>query len=342
MFSLFKGIARLFSASAADHASTTTNTTNNSLQANSSSEEQRPCFEGREYWLRLQSYAQQLGVQLYSMQPAPLQQHVPLPQTPPPPTTTTAQPAISAEDLYLVSRNLNAKPFYDQLLPPEEQESEDEKLDGYLACMISSDSFARKQRLVTNFEYGYLKNLRRWFGSNFHIMPQVSLSALLTINTKVACNLKGWAKGMVANKIHNMTVDFVLVNKTTENIICVIELDDPTHNLAQRQCRDRRIDAVCMATCLPIFHITAQDQIPDLFALVHSLHEPLLDPKMSHLLHNNYHYLQQPEASNSQQSAWHSSLQGQRQAQGQYDAGDRRYRGSYYRQRRYQSNHWSH
>ena len=58
MFSLFKGIARLFSASAADNASTNTNTTNNSLQANSSSEEQRPCFEGREYWLRLQSYVQ--------------------------------------------------------------------------------------------------------------------------------------------------------------------------------------------------------------------------------------------------------------------------------------------
>lgn len=140
----------------------------------------------------------------------------------------------------------------------------DDQVDGFLATMLSAHVFQRKQRLVTDYELEYLNNLRRWFGSNFDILSQVSFSALMSFDTKSMDQ----DELNVAQKVQRMIVDFVVVNKSTENVVCIIELDDATHGREERQRRDRRLDAVCLAMKLPIFHVTNLQQKPDIMTLV--------------------------------------------------------------------------
>ena len=143
-------------------------------------------------------------------------------------------------------------------------EAYDDQVDGFLATMISAHVFHRKSRLVTDYELKYLNNLRSWFGSSFDILSQVSFSALLSIDT----NLMDQDESNVSQKLQRMIVDFVVVNKSTENVVCIIELDDATHGREERQRRDRRLDAVCLAIKLPIFHVTNLQQRPDIMTLV--------------------------------------------------------------------------
>ena len=130
--------------------------------------------------------------------------------------------------------------------------------------MISAHVFYRKQRLVTDYEFKYLNNLRSWFGSDFDILSQVSFGALLAIDTTGMDQ----EESNVAQKIQRMIVDFVVVSKSTDEVVCIIELDDATHGREERQQRDRRLDAVCLAIKLPIFHVTQLQQKPDILTIV--------------------------------------------------------------------------
>lgn len=155
--------------------------------------------------------------------------------------------------------------FYDYLHTYEDD------LDDTLATMLSARAFHRKQRLVTEYELKYLNNLRRWFGSECYILPQVSFSALLSYNIDADRKLSNADKLKVAQKIHSLVVDFVVVSKLTENVVCIIELDASYKLNEDQQRRQHRIDAVCLAMKLPIFHVTQLQQKPDIMTLVKSV-----------------------------------------------------------------------
>lgn len=136
-------------------------------------------------------------------------------------------------------------------------------MDRIFSTMIKAGAVTGRKFLVTNFEHSYLEKLRIWFGHQYYVYCQVSVGSALGINVDVS-DLSVQERRTFGQKCHNMSFDFVLVEKATDRIVCAIELDDPTHLNADRKLRDRRLDRVCTAAGLPIFHITNIYQKPDI------------------------------------------------------------------------------
>lgn len=138
-----------------------------------------------------------------------------------------------------------------------------DELDQIFSTMLKAGAISGKPHLVTNFEHQYLEKLRIWFSYRCYIYCQVSVGSVININTDVS-NLNLQQRLKFAQKCQNMSFDFLLVEKSTEKIVCAIELDDPTHLRADRISRDRRLDKLCVAANIPIFHITNIYHKPDL------------------------------------------------------------------------------
>ena len=143
------------------------------------------------------------------------------------------------------------------------KEKDVDELDKIFTVMLKAGAVKKKSFLVTDFEHQYLEKLRLWFGDRYEIYCQVSVGSALGVNPDVS-SLSLQDRRTFAQKCHNMSFDFMLIEKGTDRIACVIELDDPTHFRSDRKARDRRLDKVCAAAELPIFHITAINQKPDL------------------------------------------------------------------------------
>ena len=137
-----------------------------------------------------------------------------------------------------------------------------DEIDQIFTAMLKAGAVTGKEYLVTNFEHHYLEKLRIWFGQDYYIFCQVAVGSALNINADVS-SLNMVQRRTFAQKCHNMSFDFMLVQKRTDRIICAIELDDPTHNRVERKLRDRRLDRVCAAAGIPLFHITNINQKPD-------------------------------------------------------------------------------
>lgn len=138
-----------------------------------------------------------------------------------------------------------------------------DELDHIFTTMLKAGAVTGKPHLVTNFEHQYLEKLRIWFSYRCYIYCQVSVGSVISINTDVS-NLPLPQRMKFAQKCQNMSFDFLLVEKSTERIVCAIELDDPTHLRSDRISRDRRLDKLCVAANIPIFHITNIYHKPDL------------------------------------------------------------------------------
>lgn len=141
-----------------------------------------------------------------------------------------------------------------------------DELDSIFTTMIKAGAISSKKFLVTSYEHQYLEKLRMWFGYKYHIYCQVSVGSTMKIDAEVS-ELNMQQRRKFAQKCHNMSYDFMLIDKETDRIVCAIELDDPTHQRYDRIARDRRLDKVSQAAEIPLFHITNINQKPDLSRL---------------------------------------------------------------------------
>lgn len=138
-----------------------------------------------------------------------------------------------------------------------------DELDAVFTKMTASGAVEGRRHLVTNYEHQYLEKLRLWFGATHRVYCQVAVGSAVKINPHVT-DLPPVKRLQFAQKSHNMSFDFMLVERKTDRIVCAIELDDPTHKSADRMQRDTRLDKICTAAKLPIFHITDINQKPDI------------------------------------------------------------------------------
>ena len=138
-----------------------------------------------------------------------------------------------------------------------------DETDEIFTTMLRAGAVTGKHHLVTNYEHQYLEKLRMWFGERCHVYCQVSVGSAVQINADVS-SLNLPQRRTFAQKCNNMSFDFMLIDKRTDRIVCAIELDDPTHKRIDRKMRDRRLDRVCKAANIPIFHVTNLYQKPDI------------------------------------------------------------------------------
>ena len=87
--------------------------------------------------------------------------------------------------------------------------------------------------------------------TQFRIFAKVRLADLLNVES----GLDNSAHTTAQNKINSKHVDFVLCTTSTIEPVCVIELDDKSHNRPDRKKRDAFVDEALNSAGLPIVHI---------------------------------------------------------------------------------------
>lgn len=103
--------------------------------------------------------------------------------------------------------------------------------------------------LLTNAEWRFYQNLKRITDSfGYGILAKIRLADLISVNSGLSNS--EWAKYF--GKIKSKHIDFAIHKDM--NIICLIELDDYTHQRRDRQERDEFVDTVLRQNGYAIIH----------------------------------------------------------------------------------------
>ncbi|HEX8911874.1 MAG TPA: DUF2726 domain-containing protein [Humisphaera sp.] len=106
-------------------------------------------------------------------------------------------------------------------------------------------------------EYLLSKGEQAFYRVLMHAVPGgMGISMKARLSDVIGCTAAGWRAGFGA-KISQKHVDFVIVDPVTTAILLVIELDDRTHELADRRARDVFVDDALAAAGVPILRVPA-------------------------------------------------------------------------------------
>lgn len=108
--------------------------------------------------------------------------------------------------------------------------------------------YIKQETLLTAAERSFLGVLEQAAGDRFRIYAQVRLADLLAV--KPGTDRAG--RAVAQNRINAKHADFVLCKPDTLEIVCAIELDDASHQKANRRERDAFVEQACAAAGLPL------------------------------------------------------------------------------------------
>lgn len=109
--------------------------------------------------------------------------------------------------------------------------------------------YVKKNYLMSIAEHNFFKVLKEAVKDKYYIVSQVQLSKIIEVN-KYERN-----KRTYYNKIDRKSVDFVLFNKEYFTPYMVIELDDNSHMLQEREERDGFVDSILNRVGIKVVHI---------------------------------------------------------------------------------------
>ena len=111
--------------------------------------------------------------------------------------------------------------------------------------------YQRKDYLLSKAERAFFEVLQKAIGDRYLLFAKVRLADLLFIR-------RGTEKRQSHfNRIQSKHIDFVLCDRNAVRPLLAIELDDSSHNRADRQARDAFVDSALKAAGLPILHVPA-------------------------------------------------------------------------------------
>lgn len=99
--------------------------------------------------------------------------------------------------------------------------------------------YTGKTSIMTRNEQYFFDKLEKIIGDRFYIVPQAHLSVFLSER------IKGQNWRAAFHRINGKSVDFLLCEKGTSRPVIAIELDDFTHDRADRIERDRLVESIC-------------------------------------------------------------------------------------------------
>ena len=112
--------------------------------------------------------------------------------------------------------------------------------------------YYKKNYLLTKAEASFFRVLQLVLYDDYHIFPQISLKSIVGVKSDTGKYYSFW------NRINQKTLDFVLFSKNGISPLLVIELDDSSHLLAERNNRDTFLDQVLEEAGIRILHIKTQ------------------------------------------------------------------------------------
>ena len=103
-------------------------------------------------------------------------------------------------------------------------------------------------------ERSFLGVLNQAVEDNAFVFGKVRVADVLKPSKDVA--RKKWQTAF--NKINSKHFDFVLCDKGDLSVLCVIELNDKSHNSKKAKDRDRFLTSACESAKLPLIQMPAQ------------------------------------------------------------------------------------
>lgn len=120
--------------------------------------------------------------------------------------------------------------------------------------------YERRGRLITKAELRFFRALEICVQERWRIFAMVRMADLLQVSGDVKAR-QSWQ-----NKINCKHIDFVLCDPEDLNVVLAIELDDASHNRADRQERDKFVNEAFLSAGLPLLRVPLQNSF-DLKAL---------------------------------------------------------------------------
>lgn len=132
--------------------------------------------------------------------------------------------------------------------PPNSADALDE-----VATPVPADlPYTRRRYLLTQAEREFFAVLQTAVPNGWYLFPQVRLANLVLLQK----GTRNWKPHF--SRIAAKCVDFVLCDPAEIGPRLVIELDDASHDLPDRQARDAFVDAALRSAGLPILHVRWQ------------------------------------------------------------------------------------
>ncbi len=108
--------------------------------------------------------------------------------------------------------------------------------------------------LLTAAERAFFVVLRQAVGGDYQLFAKVRLGDILQVESGVSGKRRFAAFGRISSK----HADFVLCDARTFAVVGVIELDDRSHQRADRRERDRFFDAAMRKSGVPVLRVTVR------------------------------------------------------------------------------------
>lgn len=115
--------------------------------------------------------------------------------------------------------------------------------------------YKRRRGILSKNEAAFFHALKRAIGDRYVAFAQLPLSVLIYCDREAR-------KGGWHNKIDRKRVDFVLCDAQTLGVVCVIELDDKSHQRRDRQQRDAFVNEALSAAGIRLARIPAASEYP--------------------------------------------------------------------------------
>jgi hypothetical protein len=129
-------------------------------------------------------------------------------------------------------------------------------------------SYLSKKQIMTNAEKVFYDKLLATLGNDHYIVPQAHLSMFIDHKIK-GQNWKG-----AFSVINGKSVDFLIVEKTTQKPVLAIELDDYTHARPDRVKRDAVVVEILNRAGVPLQRYASNGQIPTFDAILATTGNP--------------------------------------------------------------------
>ena len=115
----------------------------------------------------------------------------------------------------------------------------------------------KQKPILTQNEYNFYIYLKRFADyNNLHILSKIRLADII----EPLPNLTKSEWYSAFSKIQAKHVDFALATKSNLKILCLIELDDNSHNNRERINRDKFVDEIYDTVKIPIIHTKIFDK----------------------------------------------------------------------------------
>lgn len=115
--------------------------------------------------------------------------------------------------------------------------------------------YKRQPYLFTPAERNFYKALVRAVNGEFIIFGKVRVADLVTITAKYGSKGSMRSLGKIAQK----HVDYCLCNPNDLSVVCVLELNDKSHDRRHRRSRDDFLDEMFKSVKLPVVWVTAKN-----------------------------------------------------------------------------------